>query len=101
MDEMASIFDGVDVVITPTVDQTCDFWSTKSNFLTNLTGHPSVVIPTGLDMEAQLPTSITFIGDLYKEAETLLIAKALQDATDFHLRNPPLDRPRSAEEIRE
>ena len=36
----------------------------------------------------QLPVSVWFIGGLYKEAEALRVAKAYQDATGWHLRNP-------------
>lgn len=35
------------------------------------------------------PVSLSFIGRLYGEAETLAVAKAYQDATDFHTRRPP------------
>jgi Asp-tRNA(Asn)/Glu-tRNA(Gln) amidotransferase A subunit family amidase len=90
MEEMSKIFKNVDVFVTPTVDSSNNFWTTPSNFLTNLTGHPAVVVPNGF-RDDNIPTSITFIGDLYKEAETLLIAKAYQNSTDFHLKKPYLD----------
>ena len=57
--------------------------------LTNLTGNPCVVLPNGFRSEGT-PTSITFLGQLFGEAETLAVAKAYQDATDFHLRHPTL-----------
>ncbi|MGD8698156.1 MAG: amidase [Gemmatimonadales bacterium] len=57
--------------------------------LTNLTGHPCVVLPNGFRSDGT-PTSITFVGRLFAEAETLALAKAYQDATDFHLRRPTL-----------
>jgi Asp-tRNA(Asn)/Glu-tRNA(Gln) amidotransferase A subunit family amidase len=60
--------------------------------LTNLTGHPAVVVPTGVT-EAGAPTSITFSGRLYDEAAILAVAKAYQDATEHHLQRPPLDFP--------
>jgi Asp-tRNA(Asn)/Glu-tRNA(Gln) amidotransferase A subunit family amidase len=60
--------------------------------LTNLTGHPAVVVPTGVT-EAGAPTSITFSGRLYDEATILAAAKAYQDATRLHLQRPPLDVP--------
>ena len=56
--------------------------------LTNLTGHPCVVLPNGFDDEGS-PLSISFIGKLYGEATLLGVAKAYQDATDFHERHPP------------
>jgi Asp-tRNA(Asn)/Glu-tRNA(Gln) amidotransferase A subunit family amidase len=58
--------------------------------LTNLTGHPAVVVPTGVT-DAGEPISITFTGRLYGEAAALAVAKAYQDATDFHLQRPPMD----------
>jgi len=57
--------------------------------LTNLTGHPAVVLPTGF-RENGTPLSITFIGNLFKESDVLAVAKAYQDATDFHLKHPEL-----------
>jgi Asp-tRNA(Asn)/Glu-tRNA(Gln) amidotransferase A subunit family amidase len=59
--------------------------------LTNLTGHPCVVLPNGFD-EKGSPVSISFIGKLYDEATLLAVAKEYQDATDFHLRHPPMFR---------
>jgi Asp-tRNA(Asn)/Glu-tRNA(Gln) amidotransferase A subunit family amidase len=58
--------------------------------LTNLTGHPSVVLPNGF-REDGTPTSITFMGRLFGEDKLLALAKAYQDATEFHLKHPPLD----------
>ena len=51
---------------------------------TNLTGHPAVVVPNGVTLEGK-SSSITFTGQLYGEAKALAVAKAYQDATDFHL----------------
>jgi Asp-tRNA(Asn)/Glu-tRNA(Gln) amidotransferase A subunit family amidase len=36
------------------------------------------------------PVSLTFLGNLYGEAKMLALAKAYQDATDFHLKHPKL-----------
>jgi len=60
--------------------------------LTNLTGHPCVVLPNGFD-EGGHPVSISFIGRLYDEATLLAVAKAYQDATDYHEQHPPLFTP--------
>ena len=57
--------------------------------ITNLTGHPAVIFPTGINKN-NLPTSITLIGKLYDEATLLAIAKAFQDATDFNKQHPAL-----------
>ena len=58
--------------------------------MTNLTGHPSVVLPNGFRGDGT-PTSITFVGRLFGEEKLLALAKAYQDATSFHLKHPPLD----------
>jgi len=57
--------------------------------LTNLTGHPAVVLPNGFRKDGT-PGSITFTGKLFGEAELLAVAKAYQDATGFHRRHPKM-----------
>ena len=59
--------------------------------LTNLTGHPAVVVPNGFHSSDGTPTSITFMGRLHGESAVLALAHAYQQATDFHLRRPSLD----------
>ncbi len=83
MEAMAKIMSQVDVFVTPS-------YGGDVLLLTNLTGHPAVVVPNGFN-EKGSPTSISFIGNLYGEAETLVVAKTYQDATDFHLKHPVLD----------
>ncbi len=63
--------------------------------LTNLTGHPSVVLPNGFQKagSVETPTAITFTGRLYGETELMSVAQAYQEATGFHLRRPPLEQP--------
>ena len=80
---MAERIKGIDVYIAPSFH--------KNLLLTNLTGHPAVVVPNGFDKEGN-PTSITFTGNLNEESKTLRIAKAYQDATDFHLKHPDLKK---------
>ena len=58
--------------------------------LTNMTGHPCVVLPNGFT-ENGTPSTVTFVGKLYAEAEILALAKRYQDATDFHLKHPELE----------
>jgi Asp-tRNA(Asn)/Glu-tRNA(Gln) amidotransferase A subunit family amidase len=62
--------------------------------ITNLTGHPSVVLPNGLRKrnDVEMPLSLTFTGRLYGETELLALAHAYQQATGFHLKHPPLDK---------
>ena len=62
--------------------------------LTNLTGHPTVVMPNGFRKrnDVEVPTAITFTGRLYGETELLAVAHAFQQATGFHLRRPPMEK---------
>jgi Asp-tRNA(Asn)/Glu-tRNA(Gln) amidotransferase A subunit family amidase len=62
--------------------------------LTNLTGHPSVVLPNGFRKSGavELPSSISFTGRLYGETNLLAVAHAYQQATGHHLRRPPMDK---------
>lgn len=82
MQEMAERMKGIDVYVAPS-------FGGNNLLLTNLTGHPAVVVPNGFDEKGN-PTSISFIGNLYEEAKTLRVAKAYQEATDFHLKHPAL-----------
>ncbi|HEX2694768.1 MAG TPA: amidase, partial [Acidobacteriota bacterium] len=82
MEEMARRMKDVDVYVAPS-------FAEGNLLLTNLTGHPAVVLPNGFD-EKGGPTSISFIGSLYGEAKLLRVAKAFQDATAFHLKHPVL-----------
>jgi Asp-tRNA(Asn)/Glu-tRNA(Gln) amidotransferase A subunit family amidase len=81
--QMAKKLENIDVYIVPS-------FGGSHLLLTNLTGHPAIVVPNGFDKEGS-PTSITFMGNLFKEAEALLVARAFQDATDFHKKHPKLD----------
>jgi aspartyl-tRNA(Asn)/glutamyl-tRNA(Gln) amidotransferase subunit A len=56
----------------------------------NLCGLPAVCLPNGFGEQA-LPTSITFMGPAFAEERLLRLAVALQDATDWHRRVPPVD----------
>ncbi|MCI0404898.1 MAG: amidase [candidate division Zixibacteria bacterium] len=80
IDEMQKLMDSIDVYIAPPFEG-------DNLLLTNLTGHPCVVLPNGFDKDGH-PTSITFVGRLYDEAAVLAVAKAYQDATDFHKKHP-------------
>jgi Asp-tRNA(Asn)/Glu-tRNA(Gln) amidotransferase A subunit family amidase len=82
LEAMAELMSQVDVYVSPS-------YGGNNLTLTNLTGHPCVVLPNGFRQDGT-PTSITFIGRLYGEAETLAVARAFQEATDFHLRRPEL-----------
>jgi Asp-tRNA(Asn)/Glu-tRNA(Gln) amidotransferase A subunit family amidase len=58
--------------------------------ITNLTGHPVVCIPTGFDKKYNLPTGISFVGNLYDDATILSIANAIQKTTPWEDAHPPL-----------
>lgn len=84
MAAMAQVMQDVDVFISPS-------FGGRTLQITNFTGHPAVVVPNGFT-DRQTPTSISFVGGLWKEAETLAVAKAYQDASDWHQRYPDLSK---------
>jgi Asp-tRNA(Asn)/Glu-tRNA(Gln) amidotransferase A subunit family amidase len=79
--DMAQIFSEVDAYLAPSERG-------NNSLITNLTGHPAISLPDGF-VDPGSPTSITVIGRLYDEATVLAIARAYQDATDFHEQHPP------------
>ena len=83
MREMEERLAGVDLFVSPT-------YGGSVLLLTNLTGHPSVVVPNGFRLSDGTPTSVTFTGRLFGEADLLSVADLYQRATDFHVRRPKL-----------
>jgi len=101
MDAVGKVFSQFDVIVTPTFGQQL--------VITNLTGHPALILPNGLrGSDAPPPTSladgadenvggpgtpvsITFLGDLFGEAKLLALARAYQEATGFHKLHPKLE----------
>jgi Asp-tRNA(Asn)/Glu-tRNA(Gln) amidotransferase A subunit family amidase len=98
-EQVAKAFENVDVVVAPS-------FSTQL-VATNLTGHPALILPNGFrgddapkppesaDIQDNVggpgtPASLTFIGRLYGEAKLLALARAYQEKTGFHLKQPPL-----------
>ncbi len=79
--EMQETMRDLDVYVAPSGHD-------PNGLLTNLTGHPAVVVPTGFDEEGS-PTSVVFVAGVDDEAAALAVAKAFQDATDYHTRQPP------------
>ena len=59
--------------------------------LTNLTGHPCVVVPNGFDDKGH-PTSISFLGNLYDEGTLLELANAYQKETSHEDKHPEFFR---------
>lgn len=100
MDAVAKVFDTVDVIVAPT--------GSEQLVITNLTGHPALILPNGFRGDDApkppaddngdddniggpgTPVSLTFLGNLYREAELLAFARAYQDATGFHRKHPNL-----------
>ena len=58
--------------------------------VTNLTGHPALILPNGFRASDGTPVSLTFLGNLFGEAKLCVVAKQYQDATGFHLQHPKL-----------
>jgi Asp-tRNA(Asn)/Glu-tRNA(Gln) amidotransferase A subunit family amidase len=65
----------VDVYVNPS-------WHSNSLFITNMTGHPSITVPNGMNEEGT-PTSITFTGKLFGEQALVDLAAAYQKATKW------------------
>ncbi|MDI3255417.1 MAG: amidase [Bacillota bacterium] len=98
--EMAKLFAQVDIIVAST--------NSEQLVVTNLTGHPAVIVPNGIrgnDAPAPpsqdtgeddsiggpgTPVSITFLGPHYQDAKLCAFAKAYQDATGFHKLHPKL-----------
>jgi len=80
--QMQKLMSEVDLYVAPS-------WEGDNLLLTNLTGHPCVVLPNGFSDDGT-PTSITFIGRLFDEGRLIAFSKKYQDATRFHLEHPVL-----------
>lgn len=83
MEQMRKVFEQVDLYV-----------GGNDLLITNLTGHPSIVLPNGFrkNGEVEVPFSITFTGRLFGESELLALGHAYQQATGWHLRRPDLSR---------
>jgi len=79
--DMHEVMAPYDIVITPT-------FGGEQLMITNLTGHPVVTVPSGIDDENH-PTSISFLGQLYQDGVILSFAHYFQQLTEHHLRRPP------------
>jgi Asp-tRNA(Asn)/Glu-tRNA(Gln) amidotransferase A subunit family amidase len=81
MEMMAEVFRQVDVYLTPSL-------AGDSLMITNLTGHPQVVLPAGF-IDEDSPHSLSFVGDLNDEATLLAVARTFQEITAWHKKTPP------------
>lgn len=59
------------------------------SLITNLTGHPAMAIPSGIDKRGR-PTSFMLIGNLYDEGPLLETAYLVQQVTEHEEKHPPL-----------
>lgn len=100
MEALAKAWEGFDAIVAPT--------DSDQLVATNFSGHPALILPQGFrGADAPVPpsedsgdedniggpgtpVSITFLGSLYGEAKMLALARAFQDATDFHTKHPKL-----------
>ena len=60
--------------------------------MTNLTGHPCVVIPNGSYASENLG-SITLLGNHFDETSILSLARSLQEITPYDKEHPDLFKP--------
>jgi len=102
MEAVSKAFEDFEVIVAPT--------NSQQLVVTNLTGHPALILPNGFrgdeappprknergEIEGNYggpgtPVSLTFLAPLYREADMLAFARAYQNATDFHLQHPKLN----------
>ena len=57
--------------------------------IANVCGYPAVSVPNGFTAEGK-PTSITFLGRLYNEAQIMALARAYQEHAGWHKNQPRL-----------
>ncbi len=63
--------------------------NTRFTRLFNLTGHPAIVVPCGFTMDG-LPIALQIVGRPFEEVIMLRVARAYEQATDWHRRRPPI-----------
>jgi Asp-tRNA(Asn)/Glu-tRNA(Gln) amidotransferase A subunit family amidase len=98
--QVSKLFQNVDVIVAST--------NSEQLVVTNLTGHPAVIVPNGIRGDDApvppkvdtgeddsiggpgTPVSITFLGGHYQDAKLCAFAKAYQDATGFQKQHPKL-----------
>ena len=80
LQQVNALFETVDVFLAPS--------NSESVTMTNLTGHPAVVLPAGF--VDGLPVALMVTGKLWDEATVLRAAGAFESATDWHQKHPVL-----------
>ena len=81
MHEMEKLMSQWDVFVSPAP-------GSASLLVTNLTGHPAVVLPCGFVND--LPIAIMFTGGVYDEVSPLRVAMAFERATKWHTMHPKM-----------
>ena len=99
--EVSKLFEQVDIIVAPT--------NGDQLVVTNLTGHPAIILPNGMRGDdapkppkiddgdnddiggPNTPVSLTFLAGHYHDAKLCAFARAYQDATGFHKLHPRLD----------
>jgi Asp-tRNA(Asn)/Glu-tRNA(Gln) amidotransferase A subunit family amidase len=93
MEQMAKTMADIDVYVAPITSNRGPRDPNSiiglNTTMTNLTGNPGIVVRNGFTQGGK-PTSMSFIGKVYGEAEMLALAHAYQTATDWHLKHPVL-----------
>lgn len=104
--ELWSVFDQVDVLVTPTLPTTAGLIGskvvsidgaeyntlehmTRFTYPFNLSGLPAMSVPCGFDRQG-LPIGLQLAGAPWQEALLLRVAHQYQQATDWHKRQPPV-----------
>ncbi|MCR9247251.1 MAG: amidase [bacterium] len=86
VEDMANALADIDVLVAPT-------HRGATLVATNLTGHPTYVLPVGKDAErGGRPTMLALVGQLDGEADVLSLAEAWQEETTWHRARPALTR---------
>lgn len=99
--EVSELFEQLDVIVGTS--------NSEQLVVTNLTGHPAVIVPNGIRGDDApvppkvdtgdddsiggpgTPVSITFLGGHYQDAKLCAFTKAYQDATGFQKLHPKMD----------
>lgn len=79
--EMNLLLENFDCIVVPS-------YAGNQLTMTNLTGHPALLLPTGTDDKKQ-PTSITLIGPHFSEGILTAVGQLFQEKTGLHTRRPP------------
>ncbi|HJS23437.1 MAG TPA: amidase [Pyrinomonadaceae bacterium] len=82
MRDMEKLMSQWDVFVSPAP-------GSASLLITNLTGHPAVVLPCGFVND--LPVAIMFTGGVYDEVSPLRVALAFERATKWHDMHPKME----------